>query len=149
MIKNEIIEIVAPVIEDLGYQLWGCEYITASKQALLRIYIDTEKGISLVDCEKVSRQVGAILDVNDIIAGNYSLEVSSPGIPRRLFYKEQYANYIGKQIKLKLRSAIDGHVSLTCKISQVDDVQVTVANMQDGTNYVIPFSNITKANLID
>jgi ribosome maturation factor RimP len=85
MIKDELEHLLAPTINDMGYELWGCEYLPQGKHSLLRIYIDKTDGISIDDCQEVSHQISALLDVEDPIPGNYSLEVSSPGIPRPLF----------------------------------------------------------------
>lgn len=108
MIKNDIESLLYPIVSELGYQLWACEYLPQGKHSLLRVYIDRPEGIGLSDCELVSKQVSALLDVEDPIPGNYSLEVSSPGIPRPLFHKEHYLMYVGHEVYVKLRKAIDG-----------------------------------------
>ena len=94
-------ELIRPAVVALGYELWACEYIPQGKYSLLRIYIDSEQGITLDDCEKVSGQISAILDVEDPIHGQYTLEVSSPGLDRPLYTAEHYQRYIGQMIKLK------------------------------------------------
>lgn len=95
--------IVAPVIEALGYECWGIEFLSQGKHSLLRIYIDHADGIFIEDCEKVSRQVSGVLDVEDPISNEYTLEVSSPGMDRPLFTLEQFAAHAGEQVKIKLR----------------------------------------------
>ncbi|KTD22688.1 NusA-like protein [Legionella lansingensis] len=145
MIKNEIEQLLKPLIEDLGYELWGCEYLPQGKHSLLRIYIDKEDGIHIEDCERVSRQVSALLDVEDPIPGNYSLEVSSPGIPRPLFNKEQYRRYIGQDIRLKLFKPINGSRNLSGTIVSVND-DILILKIGD-EQLEVQFTQIVKANL--
>jgi ribosome maturation factor RimP len=147
MIKDEIALLITPVITELGYEFWACEYLSQGRHSLLRIYIDKPGGIGLEDCEKVSKQVSAILDVEDPIQGNYSLEVSSPGIPRPLFYPEHYGQNIGKEVQLKLQKPIQGKRKLSGMIHSVNDyaMMLELANEQ----IEIPFTEIVKANLKD
>ena len=95
--------LLAPVVEALGYECWGLEFLSQGRHSLLRVYIDKADGILIEDCETVSRQVSGVLDVEDPISGEYTLEVSSPGMDRPLFTLEQFARYVGEQVKIKLR----------------------------------------------
>jgi ribosome maturation factor RimP len=146
MIQNQIEEILKPLLEDLGYELWGCEYLSQGKHSLLRLYIDKEEGIRVEDCELVSKQVGAILDVEDPIPGYYSLEISSPGIPRPIFYKEQYKRYLGHDIKIKLFKPIKGSRKFSGTIVTVSDEILTLKVGEELLE--VPFPHIVKANLI-
>ncbi|KTD18140.1 ribosome maturation factor RimP [Legionella jordanis] len=145
MIKNEIEQLLKPLIEDLGYELWGCEYLAQGRHSLLRIYIDKEDGIGLEDCERVSRQVSAVLDVEDPIPGNYSLEVSSPGIPRPLFNQEQYKRYVGEEVRLKLFKPINGSRTITAVIVSADEDNLVLKI--DDEQLEVQFNQIVKANL--
>ncbi|KTD33111.1 Ribosome maturation factor RimP [Legionella nautarum] len=146
MIRNEIEAMLMPLVEDLGYELWGCEYLSQGKHSLLRIYIDKEDGINIDDCERVSKQISAFLDVEDPIPGNYSLEISSPGIPRPLFYKEQYKRYLGQDVQVKLFKPVNGSRKFTGTIL---DVSEDVLILQMGEEKIeIPFTHVVKANLI-
>lgn len=145
MIQNEIEQMLKPLVEDLGYELWGCEYLSQGRHSLLRIYIDKDAGIGIEDCEKVSRQISAMLDVEDPISGNYSLEISSPGIPRPLFNKEQYARYLGQAVQLKLFKPIKGSRKLAGIIMTVND-DILVLGVGD-EQLEVQFSQIVKANL--
>jgi ribosome maturation factor RimP len=146
MIQNEIEEMLKPLINDLGYALWGCEYLAQGKHTLLRIYIDKEEGIGIEDCELVSRQISAFLDVEDPISGNYSLEVSSPGIPRPLFHLEQYKHYLGQEIQVKLFKPVNGSRKYKGTIIDTGD---NILKLQVGDEQLeLPFSHIVKANLI-
>ncbi|WP_028389106.1 ribosome maturation factor RimP [Legionella fairfieldensis] len=146
MIQNEIAQMLKPLIDDLGYELWGCEYLSQGRHSLLRIYIDKENGINIEDCEQVSKQVSAWLDVEDPISGNYSLEVSSPGVPRPLFYKEQYERYLGDKVQVKLFKPLNGSRKLS---GTIDSVNGDVLILKVGEEQLeVQFSHIVKANLI-
>ena len=146
MMQSEIEEMLKPLVNELGYELWGCEYLSQGKHSLLRLYIDKEDGIGIEDCERVSRQVSAFLDVEDPIPGNYSLEVSSPGIPRPLFHKEQYEQYLGKIVQVKLIKPVHGSRKLTGAIVSVNE---DILMLKVGEEQLdVQFSHIVKANLI-
>ena len=145
MLQNEIEKLLKPSIEDMGYVLWGCEYLAQGKHSLLRVYVDKEDGIGIEDCEQVSRQVSALLDVEDPIPGNYSLEVSSPGVPRPLFSDWQYQLYIGQDAHIKLFKPVGGKRKFTGTIvSATEDLLVLDIS---GTQQEFLFSNIVKASL--
>lgn len=146
MIKTDIQQLLEPLILTLGYELWGCEYLSQGKHSLLRIYIDKEEGIGIHDCELVSKQVSALLDVEDPLPGYYSLEVSSPGVPRPLFFKEHYQRYLGQQVQLKLHKPLNGSRKLIAIIQAVDNDVLTL-NTGEAT-VDVQFSDIVKANLI-
>jgi len=139
-------DLVAPVAEALGYQLWGVEYLSHGKQSVVRIYIDSPNGIDVDDCAKVSRQVGSVFDVEDPIMGEYTLEVSSPGMDRPLFALEQYRPYVGEQVKIKLRTAFDGRRNFSGRMTAIEGDDVVVA--VDDEEYLLPFELIDKANIV-
>lgn len=146
MIVDDIENLIEPLINEIGYDLWGCEYLLQGKRSLLRIYIDKTEGINIQDCEKVSKRIGALLDVSNTISGNYDLEVSSPGIPRPLFYKEQYRQYIGEDVQIKLAHKLQGKRKFTGKIISADDENLVLDI--DGIQQEFLFSNIVKASLM-
>lgn len=141
-----IAELITPTIEALGLELWGIEHGSQGKFSLLRIYIDSEEGITVDDCERVSRQVSAILDVEDPISGEYTLEVSSPGMDRPLFTEEQFKRYLGEVVSVRTRGPINGRRKFKGTIVEVSDGTVVV-NI-DGENYQIPHAEIEKAALV-
>jgi len=145
MIRDEIERLLRPSIEALGLIWWGLEFHKQGRGYLLRIFIDKPDGILLDDCEAVSRQVGALLDVEDPIPGKYQLEVSSPGEPRPLFYPEQYAHYIGKEVQIRISQAQDGQRNFTGMIKSVEEDTLILA--EGDTEQPFYFSNITKAHL--
>jgi ribosome maturation factor RimP len=146
MIQDELEQLLAPTINDMGYELWGCEYLPQGKHSLLRIYIDKEDGIGIEDCQNVSHQVSALLDVEDPVPGNYSLEVSSPGIPRPLFSSWQYQRYIGELVQVKTYKPVSAKRKLQGTIVSVSESSV-VLNINGEDNELL-FSNIVKAYLI-
>ena len=145
MLQEDIEQIIKPTVEEMGYVLWGCEYLAQGKHSLLRVYIDKKEGIGITDCEQVSRRINALLDVEDPIPGNYHLEVSSPGIPRPLFSHRQYQGYIGKDVQIKLMKPIEGKRKFVGTILEVNDLTL-VLNI-GGVQQDFLFSNIVKANL--
>lgn len=143
--KTELETLITPVVKDLGYELWGYEYLTQGKYSLLRIYIDKAEGIGVEDCERVSREISAMLDVEDPISGNYNLEISSPGMPRPLFYLWQYQRYLGQPVQLKLSKPVNGQKKWTGVLKDVAEGAISIETEQEVQ--VIDFYNIAKAHL--
>lgn len=142
---DNISELFRPAVTALGLELWGVEHLVRGRESLLRIYIDGPAGISIEDCEKVSRQVSAILDVEDPIPGEYTLEVSSPGFDRPLFDFEQFGRFLGEIVSLRLRTPLDGRRKFKGKLEKAENgvLSVTV----DGNVYDIPYQQVDKANI--
>ena len=141
-----ITELIDTTIQALGLDLWGVELLQQGKYSLLRIYIEREEGVMIEDCEKVSRQVSALMDVEDPIAGEYTLEVSSPGLDRPLFRIEHYSQYVGSEVDLKLRRPLDGRRKFKGQITKVSgDI---VGLLVEGSEYNLEFSDIEKASIV-
>ncbi|MGG5290181.1 ribosome maturation factor RimP [Pseudomonas shirazensis] len=138
--------LLAPVVEGLGYQCWGVEFIAQGKHSVLRVYIDKEGGVLVDDCAIVSRQVSGVLDVEDPISSEYTLEVSSPGMERPLFTLEQYASHAGEQVKIKLRSPFEGRRNFQGLLRGVEEQDVIV--QVDDQEFLLPIDSIEKANII-
>ena len=136
----------APVVEGLGYEFVGLEYFSGSSPAILRIYIDHEQGITVDDCAAVSRQVSAVLDVEDPIAGEYTLEVSSPGMDRPLFIAAHYQQFIGNKIKCKLRMPQDGRRNFAGKLLEASDDKIVLS--VDNDEFELFIEDIEKANIV-
>ena len=101
--------IIEPAVTAFGYELLGCESVSAGKgQRLLRVYVDSARGVTIDECAKISRQISAVLDVEDPIKGRYYLEVSSPGIERPLFTVAQCQRYLGQTVSVRLKVAKAG-----------------------------------------
>ncbi len=145
-LEQKLEEMLKPTIESMGFDFWGCEYLPAGKNSTLRIYIDKSQGVTVDDCGDVSRQVSAIMDVEDPIASAYMLEVSSPGVDRPLMKPEQFSAYQGEEVQVRTSMAVMGRKRFKGLMEKVleDAIEVEV----DGEIYEIPFNMIEKANLV-
>ncbi len=138
--------LLQPVIEAMGFTLVGIEYRSGGRGGLLRIYIDREGGINVDDCARVSHQVSGVLDVEDPVQGQYTLEVSSPGLDRPLFTPEHYRQYAGAQVKLLLRENLQGRRRFKGAIKAVEQDGIVLAT-EEG-DIVIAWRMIDRANLV-
>lgn len=142
-----IAELLEPAVRSLGYELVGVEYQTGGKGGgLLRVYIDSEQGISVDDCSKVSYQVSGVLDVKDPIKGQYTLEVSSPGLDRILFKPADFDRYAGQQVKLKMAHPIGGRRNFRGRIVGMQEGNVVIE--QQGQQVSLPFEQLEMARLV-
>lgn len=140
-------EMLEPAIASLGYELVGVEYQTGGKGGgLLRVYIDSEQGVTVDDCQKVSYQVSGVLDVNNPIPGHYTLEVSSPGMDRLLFKPEDYRRFAGSLVKLRLGYPIEGQRKFKGRLQGLDGGNVVIE--QDGEQLSLPLDQIEQARLV-
>ena len=146
---HEIAALLAPTVGSLGLELLGVEYLPAPGGAVLRLYIDTpegdERAVGIEDCEATSREVSAQLDVEDPITGNYTLEVSSPGVDRPLFTTAQFERYAGQVAKVTMKLPMDGRRRLQGTILRADGDMVVFD--VDGTEMAVAIDNIEKARL--
>jgi ribosome maturation factor RimP len=138
--------LIEPVVSALGYELVGIEYLSQGRRSLLRIFIDHVDGINVHDCERVSHQVSGVLDVEDVIRGQYTLEVSSPGLDRPLFTKEQFERFIGSEVNVRLSVAQGGRKKFKGVLRSIDDTNVVLE--MDDQEIRLPFNAIEKANLV-
>ncbi len=106
--REDLTALIRMTVEPMGYELLGVEYLQPGGSTLLRIYIDGENGITMDDCAAVSHQVSGVLDVEDPIPGQYTLEVSSPGLDRPLFTSAHYQRFTGRRAKVRLREKLGG-----------------------------------------
>ena len=145
-LEQKLTEMLNAPVEATGFELVGIEFIRAGKHSTLRVYIDSENGIDVDDCADVSRQVSAVLDVEDPITTEYNLEVSSPGMDRPLFKASHYASVVGEEVNVKLNLPQDGRRNFKGLLTRSTDTHIHVT--VDGQEYVLPLSNISKANLV-
>jgi len=149
---QQLEELLEPVVSSMDYELVGLEFISQGRHSILRVYIDTEQGVSVDDCAKVSRQLGAVLDVEDPIASEYSLEISSPGLNRPLFKIAHYAQFIGEQLKFKTnRPQLDnGQRKFKGTICAVEDKRIVfeIEDKKEDMMLTIAFADIESAHLV-
>jgi len=142
---QQIADMLQPTVVALGYQLWGVEYTPQGKHSIVRVFIDSPAGISVDDCANVSGQVSSILDVEDPITGEYTLEISSPGMDRLLFKLEQYPVYVGETVELRLRSAFEGRRKFKGILKGIEGDEVVI--QIDDHDFLLPFGAIEKARV--
>ncbi|NOT89579.1 MAG: ribosome maturation factor RimP [Lysobacter sp.] len=157
---TDISNLLSPTVQALGLELLGVEYLPSQGGALLRLYIDipqdaigdaeTPRMVGIEDCESVSREVSAQLDVEDPISSHYTLEVSSPGVDRPLFTPAQFARFLGEQAKIGLKLPQDGRRKLQGRIVAVEGerIDVELDAKPEPQRVSIAFENIEKARLI-
>ena len=132
-------------IERLGCKVWGLEMFGRRSNQTLRIYIDKNEGISVDDCEKVSKHVSKVLDAENNFSENYMLEVSSPGLDRKFFYNEQYKDYLNESLKVTFFDS-QNKKTIQGRLEEVDKTSIKL-EMKEGPTQ-IAFSSIIQANLI-
>ncbi|OOF51908.1 ribosome maturation factor RimP [Rodentibacter genomosp. 1] len=145
-LEQNLKEMLEGAVEDLGCELWGIECQRAGRFMTVRLFIDKEGGVTVDDCADVSRQVSAILDVEDPITDKYNLEVSSPGLDRPLFTLEQYERYISQDIAIHLRIPVMDRRKWQGKLERIENDMLILT--VDGQEQVFVFGNIQKANVV-
>ena len=141
---EQIAEIVKPIAEELNYDIYHIEYVKESGEYYLRIYIEKDGGVSLNDCEALSRRVSDVLDEKDPITDAYFLEVSSPGLNRTLFTNEHYTRFIGNEVLVKLAKAVEGTKTIKGILKENNETSITVEGAEE---IIIPKDKIKSVNL--
>ncbi len=141
---TQIYEMVKPIADELNYEIYHIEYVKENGEYYLRIYIEKEGGITLNDCEALSRRVSDIMDEKDPIEEAYFLEVSSPGLNRNLFTESHYKRFVGREIMVKLTKAIDGKKNIKGILKEVNEENIIV---EADTLIIIPKEKIKGANI--
>jgi ribosome maturation factor RimP len=139
-----LIGLLEPAVAAMGFELADLD-AHAGRRGLLRLYIDRQGGVTLDDCQRVSEQIGAFLDVEDPLPGSYVLEVSSPGFDRRLRTLEHFARFAGENAKVELKDARDGRRRFTGRLAGVEGIDVLLE--VDGELTRLPFGDIAMARL--
>ncbi|WP_439242113.1 ribosome maturation factor RimP [Lonepinella sp. BR2474] len=145
-LEQKLTELLQDSVQDLGCELWGIECQRTGRFMTVRLFIDKEDGVGIEDCADVSRQVSAILDVEDPIADKYNLEVSSPGLDRPLFTLAQYQRYVGKEISVHLRIPVADRRKWQGILEKIDNDMLTL--MVDNQPQTLVFGNIQKAHVV-
>ena len=145
-LEQNLQEMLQDAVEDLGCELWGIECQRVGRFMAVRLFIDKDGGVTVDDCADVSRQVSAILDVEDPIADKYNLEVSSPGLDRPLFTLPQFERYIGQDIAVHLRIPVMERRKWQGKLERIEKDMITL--IVDDQEQILVFGNIQKANVV-
>ncbi|QQD23563.1 ribosome maturation factor RimP [Venatoribacter cucullus] len=144
--ETQLTDLLRPVVESMGFVFWGIEFIAQGRQSMLRVFIDHANGINVDDCAAVSRQLSAVLDVEDPITQEYTLEVSSPGMDRPLFTIEQYQQYANHIIELRLRMPFEGRRKFKGQLIGVEQEDIVL--VVDEHEYLLPVELIEKAHVV-
>jgi ribosome maturation factor RimP len=146
MLRCELSQLLGPIVAGRGVELWELEFANRPGGGLLRLYIDSPNGISVEDCERVSRAVSEVLDEHDPIPGEYTLEVSSPGLDRVLRTRDHFARFKGEQVRVEMREVIAGRKRFLGQLLEVGEREITLS--VDGAQVNLPIDEIHKARLV-
>jgi ribosome maturation factor RimP len=144
-LRERLIALIEPLAERLGYELVDLEYASGRTNATVRLFIDQPQGVGLDDCERMSRETSALLDVEDPIPTAYTLEVSSPGFDRVLRTQAHFGRFVGSRIFVELKAPRDGRRRYTGTLLSVDDSGIELE--VDRQKVSVPFGEIGKARL--
>lgn len=145
-VSDQIEQLINVPIETLGYELVGVEYIKNDHETVMRVYIDSEQGISIEDCERVSHQMSGILEVEQPITSSYNLEVSSPGFDRPLFKERDFVRFVDSEVKIAMKLPIQGRRNFRGVLQGVRGGNVLIE--VDGEIYELPLTKLSKARLV-
>lgn len=145
-LRDKLLGLAEPLLTQLGYELVDLEFAPGRREALVRVFIDRAEGVGIEDCEQVSREFSALLDVEDPIPQAYTLEVSSPGLDRVLRIPAHFARFAGVRVHVELKLARDGRRRFTGTMSQVTDSDIEL--QVDGQPVRLPFADIAQAHLV-
>ena len=145
-LRERLIALIEPLVGRLGYELVELEQTSGRGSAVVRLFIDGPEGVGLTDCERVSREVSALLDVEDPIPTAYTLEVSSPGSDRVLRTRAHFARFVGSRVHVELCAPRDGRRRYTGKLLSAEEAGIALE--VDGQRVPVSFAEIGKARLI-
>lgn len=143
--ETAVWQLAEPIAAESGFYIYDIEYIKEGGLWFLRVYIDKDGGITMDECEAFSRTLSDTLDEANPISGNYYLEVSSPGIERRLKTEAHFRRYIGSVIDISLYKAVNGSKLITGILKKYENNEIAVE--ADGEDILLPLSSVSKANL--
>lgn len=143
--RERLIELLEPAVAALGCELADLD-VHLGRRGVLRLYIDREGGVTLDDCQRVSEQVGALLDVEDPLPGSYVLEVSSPGFDRRLRTQAHFERFVGERVRVEMKDARDGRRNFTGRLTGVESGSALLE--VDGEVWQLPLNDIAVARLV-
>jgi ribosome maturation factor RimP len=144
--RSDLRRLLEPGVKALGFELVDVELAGQGHRNTLRVYIDGPRGVTVDDCADVSRQLSAILDVEDPIPGSYALEVSSPGLDRPLARPEDFRRFLGEEVKLRTVDAVNGRRNFKGRLLEAGEDGIVIE--ADGQRYELAFGNIERARLV-
>lgn len=149
-VQEKLSAMLEPAVKAVGCDLWGVDFVSQGRHSVLRVYIDREGGVNIDHCEQVSHQVSAVLDVEDPIKSEYTLEVSSPGMDRPLFSMAHFSDYIGSDLHMRLKAPVAGKRKFKAELLQAlpETGQIKLACKDDGQELLLNLVQIDKANLV-
>ena len=145
-LHTRLLELIVPIASSLGLTLWGIEIPASFKGGVLRIYVDSEQGVTIDDCAELSRHVNVLLDVEDPVPGPYTLEVSSPGLERPFFSFDQLEPYVGRVILVKLTAPLQNSKKWKGRLLRLEDEELILQT--DNQEVHIPWNQVHKARLV-
>ena len=145
-VTQSVIELIEPVLLANGLELVDVEFKKEGKSWVLRVYIDKESGVTLADCQKVSGLTGDLIEVEDVIDPEYTLEVSSPGLNRLLKKEKDFIRFCGKKISIQCHSPLNGKKRFIGCLTNFENQSIHLE--MDGQIHLIPLNRVAKANLI-
>jgi ribosome maturation factor RimP len=144
--EAELEALLSPVVALEDCEIWGVEYFSRGKHSKLALYIDREEGVGVEDCERVSRRVSDVLEVEETLSGAYTLEVSSPGMDRILFKPEQYERCAGEKVEVRLNYPVEGSKRIVGVLVGLEDGEAVVRVDED--EYLLPLENVQRARVV-
>jgi ribosome maturation factor RimP len=145
-IRQQVEQLAEALVASEGMELVDLEYRREGRRWMLRLFIDKDGGVTLDDCASISRELGDLLDVKDVIPQAYVLEVSSPGLNRRLRRKKDFSRFAGQKVRLRLVAPIDGRRKIVGELEGIEDETVIVVAPEGRCS--VALKDIAKANLI-
>ncbi len=143
---TNLAQLIEPVVTALGYELVAIEHRRGTRSILLRVYIDSPDGIGVDDCSRVSHQLSGVLDVEEPIAGQYTLEVSSPGLDRLLVKPQDYERFAGQMVKVRLHALLEGRRKLVGVLKGIEQDQVIIE--EEGKEWRLALHDIEQTRLV-
>jgi ribosome maturation factor RimP len=144
--EKQIEALLTPTVAANGCAIWGVEWLSSGRHSRLCLYIDRADGISVDDCERISREVSDLLDVEDVLQQNYTLEVSSPGMDRILFSPDQFASNVGQRVDVRLNFPFEGRKRIVGLLTGVEDGEAVVR--VDDNEFILPLENVQRARIV-
>ncbi len=146
-VRNEVVDMATPLADEMGFEMVDVDFVPQAGRSLVRVFLDRPGGITLEDCARFSRRLGDLLEMNQTLSGAYHLEVSSPGIERRLRTGEHFRRFAGSEARVELHAAADGRRRGEGKIEEAGEDSVRL-RLADGEAWTVPLAEIKSARLV-